>query len=298
MCRLCLFNRDFAENSGVNLLNHFWDLETALGGDGNGVACLLSDGTTLLEKGLEFNPGDAYETVQKWMEHTDAEWFMFHTRLATSGGKSDYMCHPFQEGNITMAHNGVCQGYAGFKMGKKEVSDTRFLLHMAATYTDNPLKLMYDASGVFIGWMDGLPFVVKATNYSDLKVLLSEKDMGLCFTSAFWGGVPEQYQMYDANTAIWNGVVTGEESNLKKFIRTRLYKGDSKKYLSPAEYENLTWADKGEYIKVTGKTKKGDAYHYYMRVQSTVVSKQSWGYYDQTDTHAGDTQKLLTGEWE
>jgi len=262
MCRLALFNKIFALENLETIASLFWDLETELGGDGNGVATVLADGTFLIEKGVHFNPYDAYKQIGKWLECVDSEWFVFHTRMATSGGKTDVMCHPHVEANVLLAHNGIAGNFAGYKLLGKEVSDSRFLLHVALNYTSDFLHTLQGSSGVFVGFVDTVPYVVKASAHSDLRLLKSEAG-GLCFVSKWPYDIPAKYGLYNVTAGNWLG------TDPDIVIQGPAIETDLKKYLSVGEYMTLRPKDAARYVRVSSTKKSGEPLAYYMLVSWT-----------------------------
>jgi len=84
-------------------------LELSNGGHGNGIAFPDQKGKIKIKKGIH------YSTDEAARDAAEAPWVLFHTRLASSGGISDEMCHPFPLGFWgALAHNGTVIGKGTF----------------------------------------------------------------------------------------------------------------------------------------------------------------------------------------
>lgn len=159
----------------------FQDLEDLQGGDGNGTAALWpEDGKVKVSKGITLTAAAAAKKVKSFAEQ-EAEWLLYHTRFATGGPKSSRNCHPFQHGKLTLAHNGhdFEIGHLGHSIG---VTDSECLALLWARLSI-PLEDLILVSGVFIGFFDGMPFVVKGESYSDLVVAVAEDCGAVLFAS-------------------------------------------------------------------------------------------------------------------
>lgn len=166
MCRLCLFNGPTVDYLERTLLEYHFDaLEQLQGGDGMGVAALWPNGDTRLHKGLEMTPAEAAYHICKWRE-SGAEWFIFHTRLASCGNKSTRNCHPFKLKGTVMAHNGTALDFKP----EDGCTDSENVLRIMK-YGRLGLDFLNDVPGVFIGFQDGKPFVRKGGASSSLKLL-------------------------------------------------------------------------------------------------------------------------------
>jgi hypothetical protein len=108
MCRIAFIQRPQGVSpelyEGV-LKAVFTVLELSNGGHGNGVAIPDRKGKIKIIKGVNYSPCQAAK------DSANAPWVLFHTRLATSGGIKDEMCHPFSLGTWgALAHNGIAIG--------------------------------------------------------------------------------------------------------------------------------------------------------------------------------------------
>lgn len=171
MCRLALFNRAMCEYLGEDVIAyHFQALETKLGGDGMGVSALFSDGKMKIKKDVLLDADTAAEWVMDMFD-LGATHFLFHTRLATQGSKIRRNCHPFRHGNFVAAHNGSCVDYK-YAAGYDRTDSEGVIYTIARTHLG--LSFLEDVSGVFIGFHDGLPFVVKGQSHTDLELATSD----------------------------------------------------------------------------------------------------------------------------
>ena len=106
MCRLALLNREAIAFLGHDLDTLLCHLEKRLGGDGNGIGLLWQEtGQVNVRKGLHFRARSAAGEL-RFAVQQGANWGIFHTRMATSGGVCARACHPFQHGRMVLAHNG------------------------------------------------------------------------------------------------------------------------------------------------------------------------------------------------
>jgi hypothetical protein len=125
MCRIAFIERPQDVNpelyEGV-LAAVFATLELSNGGHGNGVAIPDRKGKIKIIKGVNYSPCQAAK------DSANAPWVLFHTRLATSGGIKDEMCHPFSLGTWgALAHNGIAIG-----KGTHTESDTAVMARVIA----------------------------------------------------------------------------------------------------------------------------------------------------------------------
>ena len=264
MCRLFMANIEFLMSSGIPLEKHLQTLEDRLGGDGNGVAAWSREKGFRIVKRTDLTCKRAAKLIHLWASE-GYEWFFFHTRLATSGGVCDEMCHPFFDSNskTLMAHNGVVSNLTGFWLEDVPVSDTRFLFHLATNYSGNYHRTLYDTSGAFIGIRDNLPYVIKASTSADLVAVLSERDQGMCFTSQWYLPEPAHYQVWDVRMGMWTD---GEIETMRKMLSGRHVKGywdDFTNYLTPEEYDALTVDEKQGYYLISYNLKGGKPVRYY-----------------------------------
>jgi len=115
MCRLAYIQNPKAliqkvgKEKVLSWLNH---LEQVNGGHGNGLGGLVKTekGEELyVEKGVHLENGEILEILesQNWVNGA-----IYHTRLASSGGISDHLCHPHKDlyGILILAHNGHILG--------------------------------------------------------------------------------------------------------------------------------------------------------------------------------------------
>jgi len=111
MCRLALVSHKFtAEDDMINL---FKALEKTGGGHGNGIGGFLGT-EAYVDKALKMTVKECFDSSK----HFGDEDFIFHTRIASIGGKEDILCHPFhisaqscETREVVFAHNGTWRGY-------------------------------------------------------------------------------------------------------------------------------------------------------------------------------------------
>lgn len=167
MCRLALFNRQAAEllANWQGLEYIFGRLETSFGGHGNGIGALWDDGRVKMQKGLSLTTSKAAQGIERYVQQK-ADWMLFHTRRASSSAIADRHCHPFHYGQIVLAHNGHDQAFA--RLGRAtHITDTECIARAWARI-HFPLSTLAELSGVFIGFQQTAPFVIKGSPHSDL----------------------------------------------------------------------------------------------------------------------------------
>lgn len=101
MCRIALTNSKSLQNIAIILRK----LEKSNGGDGNGIALLNHEGQLLFfRKGYEYSIKNIIRDISRYLD--DYSLLLFHTRLASSGGICDELCHPFAGERFILVHNG------------------------------------------------------------------------------------------------------------------------------------------------------------------------------------------------
>jgi len=125
MCRIAFIERPKGVRpeayEGV-LAAVFLVLELSNGGHGNGIAFPDHKGRLKIKKGISYTPHEAARDAAM------VPWVLFHTRLASSGGIRDEMCHPFALGDWgVLAHNGIVIG-----KGTHTESDTAAMTRVIA----------------------------------------------------------------------------------------------------------------------------------------------------------------------
>lgn len=176
MCRLALLNAAsirlcetvFRDAEGA-LAAFFWDLERTWGGEGTGVAALWMGRhqRVRVRKGMSLTVEAAAAQLMAW-EQQGADWFLFHTRRASTGRIATEHCHPFRAGAFVLAHNGHDGVFA--RLGKtaklRPMTDSEAIARTWAALRLSPAALC-ELNGAFVGFHAGHPFVAKDT-WSDL----------------------------------------------------------------------------------------------------------------------------------
>jgi hypothetical protein len=181
-------------------------LMDAFGGDGNGVAALWPDGKTRIAKSVCDDEVRSARLLRRYRK-AGAHWYVFHTRRASVGPVLSSNCHPFQlkRRTFVLAHNGHDQQFAqwGRSLG---ITDSECIARTWSTL-QLPLQLLADVRGVFIGFHDGKPFVVKGAMYTDLVALWDKE--AILLASAF----PRYPYKYDFayTTKVGRCIATNEE---------------------------------------------------------------------------------------
>lgn len=162
MCRLFLMSGNYAKLLGKAALVDFCeDLELSMGGHGNGVAWRTKRGAVKHHKGVTLASALCARLLFDAAENGATE-LLFHTRMASSGRKSDELCHPFVHGRSALAHNGHDYGMHPARNSRKSDS-----LIMAQLLFDGVLEPedLSTHSGTFVGWLDGWAFAQSRSGY-------------------------------------------------------------------------------------------------------------------------------------
>lgn len=175
MCRLAFASAGYVRGMSLDDLEHlFQDLETEMGGHGNGYAYRVPGKPRLAwRKGIELTPrACAYGWLQGVMQ--GASELLFHTRIASAGNICDGLCHPFVHGLTGLAHNGHDSRYV---YTNSTASDS---FHIAWELANNMLAAsdLHTLRGTFVGWSHGIPFI-QAASWSDCE-LTYRADGWLC----------------------------------------------------------------------------------------------------------------------
>lgn len=94
MCRLMAGHSKTLDLIPQNeMISIFDELEKLQGGAGNGLAGTFADGTVRRLRGIAFTCKEAAAALYKWKNEGLILW-QFHTRLVSSGSKTDDQCHP------------------------------------------------------------------------------------------------------------------------------------------------------------------------------------------------------------
>jgi hypothetical protein len=255
MCRLALMNRAAAQRLGPNLAALFTDLELSMGGHGNGVAALWSETAEVsVRKGLTLTATQAAARVLMYAD-CGADWMLFHTRLATSGGRASRYCHPFKSGRLVLAHNG--HSFVWDELGSSlGISDSECITKCWSRLR-LPLSTLEEVDGVFLGFRSGAPFVVKGYDYDDLTVSVKMAESPYEKTGAilFASELPETLRcLFDQTVEVGHLLWFGGELDIREVQpRQRLvtrYATSSSPMTDPSIGDERQWgttrADEGE----------------------------------------------------
>ncbi len=120
-----------------------------------------------MRKGVSFTVEAAARQLVAW-EQQGADWFLFHTRRATTSRIATEHCHPFRVGAFVLAHNGHDALWArlGQAAQPRPMTDSEAIARAWAALRLDPAALC-ELNGAFVGFQAGYPFVAKDT-WSDL----------------------------------------------------------------------------------------------------------------------------------
>jgi len=164
MCRLALFNKKgvLLVEKRHGLSKFLTELEESMGGHGNGIA-MLKGNNVQIKKGVNLN----VKSIARTLLRAEYDWVIFHTRRASAGNISDQNCHPFKEGKLVLAMNGTETWVTPLR--EREMTDTEAIAKVVARGFDIINTLM-GCHSVFVGFYNGIPFVVKPTEFGDLEI--------------------------------------------------------------------------------------------------------------------------------
>ena len=221
MCRVLLMNKEGEKDIDkiYGLSKYLKYLEDQLGGHGNGFALMKGGKIIRFEKGLNLDVRDIAKEVKK----VDYDWFLFHTRLASVGDKTNENCHPFRRGNFILAMNGT-ERSASFISRIKDITDTEAILDIINKYNLG-LPALKCFSSIFMGFYKNKPFVV-ADNTHNIKIYKNDKNNALIFASNFPVYITKN--IYNVNECFsWNGEEFDKSLLTKRnnrFTRTLSYR--------------------------------------------------------------------------
>ena len=182
MCRLALMNANILKIlDQQELADVFAHLEHTQGGHGNGCAALWQETARVtIRKGVTLTAAQAAHHLVTFNQ-ANANWLLYHTRLASSGRMTSRNCHPFQAGKLTLAHNGHDRTWAslGNRLG---ITDSECMTRMWGRLP-LPLDALQESDGVFLGFRGAFPFVVKTRAYADLVLAVNRATGALLFVS-------------------------------------------------------------------------------------------------------------------
>lgn len=206
MCRLALFNREAILFLGHDLDVLLCHLEKSLGGDGNGIGMLWQESEHIkVRKGVHFQAKHAAGEL-RFAVQQGADWSLFHTRMATAGGICSRACHPFQRGRLVLAHNGHDDLFAQLGAAtQKPRSDSSALTEYWAK-RQVPIALLSGRRGVFLGFHQNQPFVVKGQVKRDLVLAWHQASGALMFVSELPQALRQRFDLsIEVGRITWQG---------------------------------------------------------------------------------------------
>lgn len=144
MCRLAFYSGVTDKHDIAFALS---ELELSFGGDGNGYYDIEKDE---VKKGIFLSCTDIARKT------SDGGAYLFHTRMASAGGVSSDLCHPFRVsgpgGEFALAHNGHWYSWEDYNAEKYEAeSDTQLISKLLAEHGIGVLlSRALDFAGMFL----------------------------------------------------------------------------------------------------------------------------------------------------
>ncbi len=197
MCRLLMANHEglmkFKETlksipGCSTLVKYLADLELREGGHGNGYATFKDGKLKEFKKGVDLHVSE----IAQAMESEGFDWFLFHTREASTGSISDENCHPYHvqgKREIVAAVNGNEKTISPLAH-LKDITDSEFILQMISKM-DMPLfETLQVFEANFFGFYNGKPFIKKGNR----DMLIWKQEGGIVFASDFPFGMKDLFK--------------------------------------------------------------------------------------------------------
>jgi hypothetical protein len=143
----------------------------------------LSSDTVFHDRGPDLHAQDCYDALIS----SPAEWYFFHSRIATTAYKVDgNLNQPFlsEKADLAMCHVGTIHEIDVWSRYGKPVSDGYTLFFLMCELSTSPIVDVYRANvGTVAGWYKGQPYLVAAHGS-----LLATGPGQFCYSSAFITG--------------------------------------------------------------------------------------------------------------
>lgn len=203
-------------------------LSAMRGMDGTGIA-IVEDPTKPAEvykKAFASYDFLQLKKVDRYLSDIDrAKAVILHTRATTRGNNSDRNCHPFQFGNITLAHNGYISNPKQIAPGLDYDVDSA---HAAAAFSTKPaIEVLPDVMGAYcFVWHDAASRTINITRNDDRPL--------------HYAYIPE-----------WNGIAFMSEHVMLAMLLARVEAKIKDKYWYPTKHTVLSFNLEGEELKET-----------------------------------------------
>lgn len=196
MCRLALMNKKGMETlEKMYGLDKFFDyLEAQLGGHGNGYIMLDDKGEAV--GGAKAVTLGTTEIADDMRTNEDAEWFVFHTRLASIGGISTKNCHPFwdKEATAFLCANGTERCKKVMDNKKVGETDTETVFELGTADGESLYNTVKGLTATYIGKHNNRMFAVR--NLGSLEKVKFGNG-GIVLASSFPYGLREKAERCD-----------------------------------------------------------------------------------------------------
>jgi glucosamine 6-phosphate synthetase-like amidotransferase/phosphosugar isomerase protein len=153
------------------MFKEFLYADAVRGFDSTGIAAIRENNSVqVVKKGM---PAHEFLTeVPQYTWEFNNKALIGHNRAATRGHKTDTNAHPFQEGHITLVHNGTLTHHRSMK----EVDvDSHAITHSIKDVGD--IKTLQKLSGAFaLVWYDAQLKEIKATRNEERPLFICETD--------------------------------------------------------------------------------------------------------------------------
>lgn len=164
MCRLYIANqKDFyAYDKAHGILKLMEYLEMRCGGHGNGYALIRGGKVIATAKGMALTNEEIYRNIKGIKEW---DYVIYHTRIASSGVRSDAGCHPFisKDGHNALAMNGTITSLSNFADLFHSVDSELVFRMLKDIPAHEAVQILSKLGVIFIGVVNGQPYAVKGS---------------------------------------------------------------------------------------------------------------------------------------
>jgi len=242
MCRLALLNSEgvkLIENQKGGLLSLLDYLESSQGGHGNGYMYITKEGKGKVRKGLKLSNKAIVKDVLS--QGDNIRFFMYHTRLASKGEKTNKNCHPFKLGKTVICMNGT--EYTMNNWIKDDDTDTETILKLCKALKLGVRETVSrHFNSVFLGFEDEKFFASKG--FGSLELITDNE--AVVFASKF----PTQYKKDLVVYTAMKSWMEGQKINIKKLNRVKTVKAErtySQNLSAGTYYQENYYAQRDEY---------------------------------------------------
>ena len=163
MCRLAIIelkNRFNEVKDDLSIILPM--LERRAGGHGNSFIFYKKGQDPIIYREADFNKFKLQKALKLIEKHQDADYFMFHTRIRSTGKLTEKNLHPAVTENIVLLQNGTVTYSEGIKFLTGSDWDTQITAELVDKFSGNVkdvTKALTKIRSIWIGIYKGIPFV-------------------------------------------------------------------------------------------------------------------------------------------